>query len=76
MNEWWSGVVEGNGEVTTRCEGKGGRSRGYTKVRWYIGFLLGVEQKKGSKSGRRGRTRRWKREGAKEGRDAEGGRSR
>jgi len=24
-------------------------TKGYTKVRWYIGFLLGFDQKKGSK---------------------------
>jgi len=41
--------------------GEGTDGKGYTKVRWYIGFLLGVDQKKGSKKRRRRRRRRRKR---------------
>jgi len=38
--------------------GRGTDGKGYTKVRWYIGFLLGVDQKKGSKKRRRRRRKR------------------
>jgi len=61
----------------SRAAARGG-GEGYTKVRWYIGFLLGVDQKKGSKKRRKRRRRRrmrwWRRRRLHEGGMRGGGR--
>jgi len=61
-----SGIAERDGSEVLRSRdgtverggGRGTDGKGYTKVRWYIGFLLGVDQKKGSKERRRRRRKR------------------
>lgn len=44
------------------------RTKGYAKVRWYISFLLGIDQKKESTKKRRRRRGKKKRSGRKTGR--------